>query len=415
MKSALAVSERPFQPIYPTRLLNFFGRFVKEIVLDPDELMKNAEKETGLTDWGKDEFREGLELFCQAINEEKQMHYTGKYIVKRTVCNDLAARLKIQQTLVNEPEIIRRPIESPILIPGMARSGTTFLHRLLGADPQFRTTKFWELENPAPPPEPETYSSDSRIKETEKKLRLVFKISPAIAVAHPMEAVLPDECYVLLARSFFRVVESVARYKIPMYSEWLSSRTDEDLMGAYGYHKKQLQILQWRFADVRWVLKSPVHGLWIRAFEKTYPDAKYIFCHREPAQFMPSVCSLAAAQRALSYSQIDFSELGDSLLDYRAITVNRMMDAKKLIVPHRWFDLSFNKLMKIPMETVREIYDFLGVELTSDAEALMIKFMDSQKQGKHHGHKYSLEQFGLDRQRIDKTFERYRDQYNRFF
>lgn len=109
--------------------------------------------------------------------------------------------------------------------------------RPLALDPRFRAARAWEFHFPIPSPDSSTYESNPRIQRMEKLYRKVFRTCPAIEIAHPMEANLPEECWHLMDRSFIRFL--LALYdEIPSYTEWLVGRSDEDLTGDYGYCKK---------------------------------------------------------------------------------------------------------------------------------------------------------------------------------
>jgi Sulfotransferase family len=51
------------------------------------------------------------------------------------------------------PEILEQPVEAPIFITGMGRTGTSILLELMAQDPQVRTPAGWELRYPSPPPQ----------------------------------------------------------------------------------------------------------------------------------------------------------------------------------------------------------------------------------------------------------------------
>ena len=78
----------------------------------------------------------------------------------------LANRLTIEEDIARHPEILDVPIERPLFITGLPRSGTTFLHRLMSEDPAGRTLLYWESICPSPPPEPETYRTDPRSRRS---------------------------------------------------------------------------------------------------------------------------------------------------------------------------------------------------------------------------------------------------------
>jgi hypothetical protein len=62
-------------------------------------------------------------------------------------------RLLIHDILKRHPEIYDEPIERPIVVVGLPRSGTTHLLNLLGADSRLRSTPLWESYQPVPNPQ----------------------------------------------------------------------------------------------------------------------------------------------------------------------------------------------------------------------------------------------------------------------
>lgn len=401
---------RPRQPLYPTRLLNLVGRFSGRLHLSCDGLMEAAVDATGLSDWGRDPFREGLEVFCRAVNQDPAMHHFGRLLVDKGVFKWLTDRLEIQATLRSEPGILDRPVRRPILIPGWVRSGTTLLHRLLAIDPSFRTTRSWEVHFPVPPPSPDDDDRDPRIRKTEKLYQLMNRTSPDLAAAHPMEATLPEECWYFLDRSFVRVLAALY-FRVPAYREWINALPNGRVESAYRFHRKQVQILQWRYPEGRWLLKSPVHGVFIQAFDAVYPDATYIVCHREPREVVPSTCSLLAAHGSAHYDEMDLRELAGVVKTFLLRATSRFMEARETMEESRFLDVSFRSLQRDPLGAAQRVYDFLGLELVPDVRSRMIRFLAQQPRGRHRQHRYRAEDFGLDPDALDRDFRAYRDRF----
>jgi hypothetical protein len=263
---------------------------------------------------------------------------------------------------------------------------------------------------PIPPPDPENSENDPRIRETQKLYRLVYRTSPDLAAAHPMAATLPEECWYFLDRSFVRVLAALY-CRVPGYREWITSLPNDRIEGAYRFHRKQLQILQWRYPEGRWLLKSPVHGVFIRAFDAVYPDATYIVCHREPREVVPSTCSLMAARGSAHYDEIDLGELAGVVKTFLIRATNRFMAARKEMGEDRFFDVSFAALTRDPLETVQGVYDFLGLELAPEVRNRMIRFLAQQTRGQHRQHRYRAGDFGLDPDELDRDFRDYRSRF----
>jgi hypothetical protein len=406
----LTVSEHSPQPLYPTRILNTLGRVKKTPHLSTSALMEAAERKTGLSDWGVDKFEEALTRFCQDVNHDKLMHFAGKVFTKKGIMRWLVDRLEIQKTFREKPEILEKEVRAPILIPGEQRAGTTLLQRLLALDEQFRTPRSWEIYFPLPPPETASYESDPRIKRAKALYKTAFRTSPALQVTHPMDANWPEECWYLLDRSFIRIL-ALFYNDLPTYEEWLLSLSTEESAAYYRYYRKQLQILQWNFLKPRWVLKSPVHGAFLKAYWHEFPDAKFLVCHRHPVQTTPSTCSLIAARRSSFYSTLDFREIGKRVVRLAAIRSERMLEARRQIGESAFFDVSYAALKNEPITTMREIYRFLGLDLTAAVENQMENYLVLQRRGEHRQHRYTLEEFGLDQRGVEAQFESYIQQF----
>ena len=97
----------------------------------------------------------------------------------------------------------------------------------------------------------------------------------------------PEQCNVLNDWSFFNQAW-LATYEIPTYRDWLFNA---DYRPAFEAHRRTLQHLQWR-TPARWVLKYPKHLLTLDALLETYPDARLVWTHRDPAVVLPSVVQL---------------------------------------------------------------------------------------------------------------------------
>jgi hypothetical protein len=68
-------------------------------------------------------------------------------MVFEQLVGNLINRLRLQALLTDHPEIADIPIERPIIICGLPRTGTTHLHNLMAADPDLRQLSYWESLN----------------------------------------------------------------------------------------------------------------------------------------------------------------------------------------------------------------------------------------------------------------------------
>ena len=119
-------------------------------LLDAKALLRRAQEETGLSDWGDETLEERFGLAVDhlrsvGLDEAGQRAAAG-------VCRWLlTSRLQVFEDFKRYP-IAEERIDKPVIAIGEGRSGTTFLHALLSVDPNGRSLRFWEVMYPSPPP-----------------------------------------------------------------------------------------------------------------------------------------------------------------------------------------------------------------------------------------------------------------------
>ena len=138
------------------RLLNSAGKTLRAAKMpfarfDKEGVRRAAVKETHLTDFGDPYHREGLLRLLESAEEDAGLHLVGRLAFREVIVNSLANRLLLVEARKRAPEVFERPLVPPIVVLGIPRSGTTFLHRLLALDPANRGVPLWDLVRPLPP------------------------------------------------------------------------------------------------------------------------------------------------------------------------------------------------------------------------------------------------------------------------
>src|SRR5690242_14241344 len=121
--------------------------------LEPDALREAAVAQTGLHDFGSPDFTEPLDVLCRSLRTEAGLSRAGIVMATGQVIGHLRTRLRTEDLLRRHPEILDVPIERPIVVAGLPRSGTTHLHNLLAADTALRSLPYWESLEPIPAPD----------------------------------------------------------------------------------------------------------------------------------------------------------------------------------------------------------------------------------------------------------------------
>jgi Sulfotransferase family len=230
-------------------------------VLTADGLVEDAVTSTGLTDFGGESYREGLDRLCDALAHEAELNAMGNEIFGLRLRSALTNRLKVEETYRTNPEIDDEVVEGPIVILGLPRTGTTAASQLVASDPAVRSLRLWESGSPVPPPESATEDDDPRIADTEVGLQMMYDMFPRMKSLHFETATGPTECIDLLSMEF-RTAHFDGMAHVPSYTRWV---TGCDMTGTYRYHRRVLRLLQWHCPPNLWHLKTPVHMLWLGA------------------------------------------------------------------------------------------------------------------------------------------------------
>jgi hypothetical protein len=394
---------------YPwwVRLINrtgsVLGRAGLRVQIDPDAMMVEARRRTGLADFGDGRFRTGLDVLVESFEQQGKAHTFGRIFFREFCTGLLASRLKIQQELKEHPETLDIPLEQPLIVTGLPRSGTTLLHRVLSEDPAGRTLLYWETTEPAPAPRDESYRTDPRIARARRQIRLLNTIAPQLPSAHLYKAEEPEECNNLFAHEFAAGFIGFV-FDVPGYVRWLNG---QDLVPGYRSMKRQLQILSRNVRADYWVLKAPAHLFGLDALLTVYPDASVVQIHRDPLRVLPSGCNLAAAYRSLTVDPVDRARLGAEYVEAMAVGPERAMKARESADPARFFDVKYESLVADPVGTARAVCGYFGYAFTPEYEARVSRYVAENPQHKHGIHRYKLEDFGLDADTVNREFAAY--------
>ena len=206
----------------------------------------------------------------------------------------LTARLLSEAAWQANPGYAQVPIDRPVFVTGLPRTGTTALHRLLAADPAHQGLAMWLAEVPQPRPPRETWAANPVFGYIQAACERHHAEHPEFMAVHYVAADQVEECWQLLRQSM-RSVSWECLAHLPSYSAWLAT---QDWTDAYRRHRRNLQLIGLPEAGRRWVLKNPSHLFALDALLRVYPDALVIQTHRDPGTAIASVCSLAAQASA---------------------------------------------------------------------------------------------------------------------
>lgn len=377
----------------------------------PAELLAEARTaQGGLSDFGDPSFRAGLEALCDALNREAKLSDTGRHIMRQKLLTQLGNRLRIEDYFRRHPEINDELVTPPVVIVGLPRTGTTKLHRLLSRDPRFYWMAFWESQFPVPFPNENLQEPKARIAEGRALCDMMTTAMPKLAAMHPMVADEADEEVMLSEHSFMSAFNAYAH--VPGYMRWLDQ---QDQTPMYRYLRRGLQFLQWQkrqrgVTAERWVLKAPHHLLRMHLLLEVFLGARVILTHRDPLQSIPSIASFIHTLWSIYSAQADPVSAGHEWSAIMQRALAHTMQVREQAAS-QFLDVRFQDTVKRPMEVVREIYAFLGLDLPSAVDQAMRGWLTQDENSHQGGHDYTLEEFGLSDAQIRRDFASYRKQH----
>lgn len=373
-----------------------------------DDVIEAARAQTGHTDFGDPAVLEGLDVLLRAYAEEAGYSERGSQIAHAELVTQMANRMKVEAWLKDHPELLQRPIEKPLFVFGLPRTGTTLLINLLASAPERRSLLRWEAYDPVPPPRPEELHAGPRYQAMQDRTQMSLKFMSKIAAIHYEDADSPTECQFAMAPSFCAQVYE-AQADIPSYRDWLLNKAD--YLPAFRYQKRLLQLLQAE-AGGRWTLKNPWHPLWLPALTEVFPDAQLVMTHRDPADVLGSIGSLIENVRRIYSNEVNLHRIGETFLETFRIMVDRQQAFRDQRGQGAILDVQYADVTKDPISEVERIYEHFGDTLTPAARAAMERYMAENPKGKHGTHEYSLEDYGLTRERVHAEFADYIERYN---
>ena len=393
-------------------LFNRAGRLMEPIGIRPfelrsDRILARARKLSAF-DFRDDMFRDGLERLIRSLEDEAGLNTFGKFAMRNVLQRSANSRFLVEKAISENPAILDESIDEPVFIIGMPRSGTTILQALLHLDAAHRSPLCWECLLPYPAPTPDTWRDNPRLDTIRKEFGQLFRLVPDLRRKHYMAADSPQECVAITALNFCSY-QFLAQAYLPSYDDWLSNEADQ--VRNLRWHKRFLQFLQsGGIRPVRWLLKSPVHLLRLKALFDVYPDARIIMPHREPSRFIASVASLITSMRSLYSDHHDPVRTGQALLGTWGGNLERFLrDRESLDMENRFVDFHFDEFVGNQMRVVERIYDRFGWELDPQSRTRMEGFLHRERKDKHGVHAYSLEQYGMSAADFDQRYARYHE------
>lgn len=374
------------------RLINGLGKTYmhinpKALPLDSDYLHEKAMKDTGLTDFGDPYYLEGLHVLLRDLSKNVESSFMGRLKMQDVLLRQLGNRLRFVEYKKRHPDVFERPLANPLVITGIPRSGTTFLHRLLNEDKRWRSLQLYEIIHPVPP---EAGQKDRRLAECQNEMRLLGWFAPELDKKHLIRPEMPEECLWLFGITFCSF-EYLFEKPVYEYLEWFLQK---DRSKSYQEYAQLLQIFQAQSPGRSLLLKAPAHRASLDYLTKVIPNVQLVITERDMLSSLGSFCSLQYTALRSSVLSLDKRKVGSEALSFfqkeKDLQDNFLSKHSGL-----YCRVAYEQLRHNPLEIARNIYQHYDIPMSPETEEKMRAYAHSQPQHKYGIHRYRAEDFGI--------------------
>ncbi len=299
--------------------------------------------------------------------------------------------------------------KDPIFVIGHWRSGTSFLQYLLGRDQQFGFMNKFQVVFPDLFLQSESFlkSLVQRIPETLNIVRDAQNMSIDLDLNSPSE--------IEIALTTMISPTSLHWGHIFPNDRW--EYFDKYLFFDTATHK---EITQWKHDyhhlikktslknDGRQLLiKSPGNTSRIKKLLEMYPDAKFIFIHRNPYDVFYSSKKLwFTLLNNLSLQNFTHHQMEQAIIQVYKKLMTRYVEQRKLVPERQLIELRFEDVMAHPIQQLFSVYEHLQLDGFAKAEPQFREFL-AQQTGDRSTYEYSDHILSLINKNWDFTFEQW--------
>lgn len=386
-----------------TGILDMMASMAPDCPLDADALHARASADTGLDDFGADDYRERLDVYLAAIRDISGLTGAGTVNFYSQLVQMLKNRLLLTDLLARHPEIHDIELMPPIVIAGLPRTGTTHLHNLLGAGPTFRTLPYWEGVEPFPLAAEAGVEPDPRRTRMDVAVQVMDIVMPHFPLMHEMTTDHVHEEIQLLANDvstmLFETLGDVPR--------WRNYYQSHDQTTHYEHLATQLKALQFLRGGRRWLLKSPQHLEQLSVLNRVFPGVIVVCTHRDPTPVVLSMLAMITYSARMHRSPVPVEEIAASWVDRLDDMLTAFLRDRDLIGPERSVDVRFDDFMADELAVAERIYALAGETVGAPARAAMADYLAGHQRNRLGRVAVSHDMFGLDEQNLRDRFAPY--------
>jgi hypothetical protein len=381
------------------------------VPLDEDSLIAHAKRNTGLSDFGADDWYEPFKVFIKALDEEADLNLMGRLMTRSDILMNLEGRLRVEDEYKRHPEINDLELSPPAMIVGSGRSGTSAILNLLSMDPDNSILRTWHALFPCPAPGSGPGEARRLIDLADKRICQWNRVTPEIMSMHEFSGEIPTELIHAECLSFQSNGWLDLYGFVPTFDAYLAAR---GFLNAMSYAKRTLKLLQWRDPRKRWMLKSPDCMRYLGDLFTVFPDIQLVWMHRDPIKCVSSMVSLVGTLFWIRSDQPLSEQAIAQLTNPAGLAAffGNVMDQmdKGQVAAGRFHHVQYLDFVADPIKTVDNVYRDLGFPLTPAARRTMSDYVENHPREARPPHRYTSGD-SAQQSAERKLFERYQTRF----
>jgi Sulfotransferase family len=385
------------------QIRDMMAAMAPDCLLDADALHAKASADTGLDDFGADDYRERLDVYLDALHEISDMHAPGIVNFFSQLVQWLKNRLLLSDLLSRHPEINDIELLPPVVIAGLPRTGTTHLHNLLAVGSTFRTVPYWESFEPFPLPAEVGIEPDPRRVRVDVAVQFMNVVMPYFPLMHEMTTEHVHEEIQLLANDFSTMFMETLGH-VPRWRDYYLAH---DQTGSYEYLARQLKAMQFLRGGRRWLLKSPQHLEQLPVLDAVFPGVVVVCTHRDPVPVTLSMIAMLTYTARMHRSPVPVHDIAASWVDRLDLMLAALIRDRDAIAADRSIDVRFDDFMADELGVAERVYDVAGEPVTDEARSAITGYLAGHHRGRLGQVVTSAEMFGLDEADLRARFAPY--------
>lgn len=375
-------------------------------------LLDQARSAVGLDDFGDRWFTRPLEMLVGFVNRDAGL-VSPESSAGMRISGALADRLKLVQYFKDHPEAADERVELACAIIGLPRTGSTMVHRLLGAVPALTALWWWESAFPLPFAQEAPNDPAPRQQAAQQMVDWLLSEWPDFESIDPMDAMAINEEVVLLDRTFLSTTYD-SMMPIHEYGYWQAEQDHEPAIRDLYRFMQAIQHQRVARGEPRrpWVFKTPHYVLGaLGGLLKVWPQVKLVMTHRHVGEVLPSYCSMCASL-SINSSTTYRKELEGAHWSKRFRDGLERLEAIRAGLPAgQVIDVRYEETVRDPVGTGERLLAALGLPVDSATCAALEQCVADNAREARPRHKYSAADFGLTAEGIAEKFAFYHQRY----